>query len=505
MVRDYFMHISDQYKGLILDPFQKQAFLQLQKEASVIISAPTGSGKTLVVDFAIDLTLAAGKRLIYTSPIKALSNQKFRDFSEDYGRDNVGILTGDVTINRHAPIIIMTTEILRNMLYVDPNDSDLQNLMFVVFDEIHYINDPQRGVVWEESLILLPPTIPILLLSATIPNAHEIKSWLEEIKGKPFNLIMHHHRPVPLQSYYFDGNLHEFKGKIKIDARRHKKIRRKISNQRKLKKKKSKLVFGNNVFTPLEVVEQLNVSYFPAIYFIFSRKATEKAAQFITKSNVKLVTYQEIKEIKKHIREYKDDLDAIEDLEQIDITLNIVKKGIAFHHAGLIPLLKNIIETLFAKGLVKILFATETFAMGLNLPARTVIFHGIQKFDGETFRLMTSGEFHQMAGRAGRRGMDDFGNAIIILDFEIAEEEIVGLIEGDPEPLESQFRLSYNAICNLLQTHEPEEIITLLKSSLKEYTAEKVRSKRNLASQKQLLKLENKMAAGIKCSQKLGL
>lgn len=496
-----------QYKNLELDNFQIEAFKKIDTDESVIISAPTGAGKTLIVDYAIDHIFKNFKRIIYTSPIKALSNQKYRDFSKEYGRNNVGILTGDISINRDAAILIMTTEILRNILYVD--QSEIKNLGYVVFDEIHYINDPERGVVWEESLILLPSEVPIIMLSATIPNAEDIKEWMETIKHKPFNLIKHFIRPVPLELFYYNGKLQKYTGEIHVNRKEVLSLKKTRKNQRAVKKgrkpeDKILTVFGNDFFSPVDILREFNESYFPIIYFIFSRKACEKAAKYVYNSNLNFITNKDdFTEIQKHIQEYKPNFDAIEDLEQIDITIDYAKKGIAFHHAGCLPIVKEFIETLFAKGLVKILFATETFAMGLNLPAKSVLFHSIEKFDGVNFRLLMAGEFHQMAGRAGRRGIDTYGNAILVHNLMADNEEIKGIFDGEPEPLESQFRLSYNAICNLMQNRELKDIVALLKSSYKEFTAENLRLKTNKKSVKQTNDIKLEIDKGISCIKNL--
>ena len=496
-----------QYKQLTLDNFQVQAFKHIDTDESVIISAPTGAGKTLMVDYAIEHVFKSFKRLIYTSPIKALSNQKFRDFSKEYGRNNVGILTGDVSINRDASILIMTTEVLRNILYVD--QGEISNVGYVVFDEIHYINDPERGVVWEESLILLPPEIPIIMLSATIPNAEDIKEWMEAIKNKPFNLIKHFVRPVPLQPYYYNGKLHKYTGEVSVNRKEVLALKKKRKNQRAVKKgrkpeNKVHTVFGNDFFSPVDILHDLDNSFYPIIYFIFSRKATQKAAKYVYQSNLKFITNKaEYNEIQNHINEYKSSFDAIEDLEQISVTIDYARKGIAFHHAGCLPIVKEFIETLFAKGLIKVLFATETFAMGLNLPAKSVVFHSIEKFDGVNFRLLLAGEFHQMAGRAGRRGIDTYGNAILVHNLQADNEEIKAIFDGEPEPLESQFRLSYNAICNLLQGRELQDIIGLLKSSYKEFTADKNRVSTNKRSHQQSEDIKKEIDKGIDCVKSL--
>ena len=496
-----------QYKNLTLDQFQIDAFQHIEKDESVIISAPTGAGKTLTVDYAIEHVLKNYKKLIYTSPIKALSNQKFRDFSKEYGKNNVGILTGDVSINRDASVVIMTTEVLRNILYVD--QSEIADVGYVVFDEFHYINDPERGVVWEESLILLPPEIPIIMLSATIPNAEDIKEWMEAVKHKNFNLIKHFVRPIPLQPYYYNGTLQKYTGEISVNRKEVLALKKKSKNQRAVKKgrkpeDKVHTVFGNDFFSPVDILRDLNQSFYPIIYFIFSRKACEKAAKYVYNSNLQFIHNKaEYNQILEHIAEYKSNFDAIEDLEQISITIDYAKMGIAFHHAGCLPIVKEFIETLFAKGLIKVLFATETFAMGLNLPAKSVLFHSIEKFDGINFRLLLAGEFNQMAGRAGRRGIDTYGNAILVHNLVAANEEIKTIFDGEPEPLESQFRLSYNAICNLLQGRELDDIVSLLKSSYKEFTVDKNRVNTNQRSKQQSEDIKREIDKGIDCVKKL--
>lgn len=498
------------FKGLKLDPFQVESFEKISRRESIIVSAPTGSGKTLLVDYAIHLTLNLEglnynqkNRLIYTSPIKALSNQKYRDFCHDYGKENIGIMTGDVSINREAPILIMTTEILRNILYLSPNDPLLKGLNFVVFDEIHYLNDPSRGVVWEESLILLPEEIPLILLSATIPNGQEIKEWLNSFKKeRKISLITSFDRPVPLKTYYFDGKVHPYTGEIEIDRKQRKRYLKRQKKRMELHYELP-LVFGNETFSPVEVLKELDLEFLPAIYFIFSRKACEKAAQAVRKSQISLLTEEEKNVIQQRIDAFRISISNTDMLTQIENALDIIHFGIAFHHAGCVPLLKEFIELLFADGLIKVLFATETFAMGLNLPAHSVIFHSLEKFDGIEFRYLTSSEFHQMAGRAGRRGLDIFGNAVVVLSLSGDEEQISSIIEGHPEPLESQFRLSYNAIANLLENRNENEIVSLLQSSFKEYSARKIRESKNTELQKQIQKLQEILALPLQCAKGL--
>ena len=502
--------VMTSFKGLKLDPFQIESFEKISKSESIIVSAPTGSGKTLLIDYAIHLTLNNDemfhnqkKRIIYTSPIKALSNQKYRDFCRDYGKENIGIMTGDVSINREAQILIMTTEILRNILYLSPNDPLLNDLNFVVFDEIHYLNDPSRGVVWEESLILLPEEIPLILLSATIPNGKEITDWLNSFKKKKqISLITSFERPVPLETYYFDGNIHPYTDKIELNAKQR---RKRLKKQKKYVEFQHELplVYGNDTFSPVEVLKKLDLEYLPAIYFIFSRKACEKAAQAVRQNHLNLLTEEEKKLIQQRITAFRVSIGNTDMLTQIENALDILLSGIAFHHAGCVPLLKEFIESLFAEGLIKILFATETFAMGLNLPARTVIFHALEKFDGTEFRYLTSSEFHQMAGRAGRRGIDAIGNAIVVLSISSDEDEIRSIIKGTPEPLESQFRLSYNAIANLLESRNEDEIVNLLQSSFKEYSASKIRESKNTELQKQIERLHEKLSVPLQCSKDL--
>ncbi|OLS27414.1 MAG: putative ski2-type helicase [Candidatus Heimdallarchaeota archaeon LC_3] len=502
--------MPSEFKGYYLDIFQAKAMEILSKNESVIVSAPTGSGKTLIIEYAIENLLlnnsesflSQRNRIIYTSPIKALSNQKYRDFCNDYGKENIGIMTGDIVINRDAPLLIMTTEILRNILYISSEDPMLAGLKLVVFDEIHYLNDPFRGVVWEESLILLPDVIPVLLLSATIPNGEELRQWLNSFrKSHAIHLLEHFERPVPLKLFYFDGSLNKYDGKIVFSEKEKRKI---IKKKNKSKKRVlNPLVYGNDIFSPVDVISTLPESFFPGIYFIFSRKACEKAAQSLMHINFNIFTANEQKGVNKRISIFLQSNKNLETLSQIETALDLIHNGIAFHHAGCVPILKEFIEILFAEGLIKILFATETFAMGLNLPAKSVFFHALEKYDGQEVRLLTSSEFHQMAGRAGRRGIDDYGNAIAVLNLSSEEEEISDIIEGNPEPLESQFRLSYNAIANLMQTRDQSEIVVLLQSSLKEYTAKKIRDSQSSGLINQIKKLKVNLNQIIECPKEL--
>ncbi|MHA1989795.1 MAG: DEAD/DEAH box helicase [Candidatus Hodarchaeales archaeon] len=499
-----------EFKGFQLDVFQANAMEILEQGNSVIVSAPTGSGKTLIIDYAIDRLLFnkseenyyKSEKIIYTSPIKALSNQKYRDFCNSYGKDNIGIMTGDIVINRDAPVLIMTTEILRNILYISTEDPLLDGLKLVVFDEIHYLNDPFRGVVWEESLILLSDKIPLLLLSATIPNGEEIKEWLASFrKADTIHLLTHFERSVPLKCFYFDGNLNNYDGKIIISD---KKRRRLVKNKRRDKKRViNPLVYGNDLFSPSDVISDIPKTFFPSIYFIFSRKACEKAAQSLMNINFNVLTSNEQKGIDKRLRHFIEVNKNLESLSQIETALSYIRYGVAFHHAGCVPILKEFIETLFAEGLIKVLFATETFAMGLNLPARTVFFHSLEKFDGQDVRLLTSSEFHQMAGRAGRRGIDEHGNAVVMLNLNSDAQEISDIIEGNPEPLESQFRLSYNAIANLMQTRDKAEIVGLLQSSLKEYSAQRIRDVKATNITGQIENLRKNLDQKIDCPKDL--
>jgi ATP-dependent RNA helicase DOB1 len=451
-----------------LDAFQREAVSSIERNQSVLVSAHTSAGKTAVAEYAIALSLKKGSRVVYTSPIKALSNQKYRELQEEF--EDVGLMTGDVTISPNASCIVMTTEILRSMLY---RGSELLNeVAWVIFDEVHYMRDAERGVVWEETLVLLPSTVRYVFLSATIPNALEFAEWIAKLKGQPVHVVYTDYRPTPLQHYIFpsggDG-IHlvvDEKGRFREDAFR-KAVETLNSNTNaggadgtKVRGPLSKEVQGNNVFRLISMIMKRN--YQPVIVFSFNRKDCESRALAMSKLDLLNGNEEEVSLVEEV---FNNAIDALSDedkkLPQVEHMLPLLKKGIGIHHSGLLPIIKEVIEILFQEGLVKVLFATETFAMGLNMPARTVLFTSTEKFDGKGFRHVTSGEYIQMSGRAGRRGIDDKGIVILMMEKEINMGVAKQIMSGMADALNSSFHLSYYMILNLLRVEEisPEYIM----------------------------------------------
>jgi superfamily II RNA helicase len=443
-----------QFKGLTLDDFQVEAIHHIENHHSVIVSAPTGTGKTLIADYTIDKFLKAKRRVIYTAPIKALSNQKYKDFCNYFGRENVGIMTGDVVINPEAPLLVMTTEIYRNMLLT--NDDILLHLSYVIFDEIHYLSDIERGTVWEESLIFSPPEIRFLCLSATIPNSHEFAEWISSIKGHEVKVVYHDTRAVPLSHFIFEKHL----GVAKVgdftqitDIPRYRICRRGRRGKRQQREEPA---------YHLDLVKEIE-DKMPCIYFVFNRKKCEKYSQELSRIR-DYTSKKEKTEIIQIVRSIV--TKEVMQMESYHKLRQCLTRGVAYHHAGLLPNLKEVVEKLFEKGLIYTLYATETFAVGVNMPAKTVCFDGLEKFDGYSFRYLNTKEYFQLAGRAGRRGIDKEGTVIALVDrVHTNAEKVKRLSTKDVEPIISQFRLSYNTVLNLVRHHNDEEIDTILKSN----------------------------------------
>ncbi len=445
-----------QYKNFILDDFQVKSIESIEQNHSVVVSAATGTGKTLIADYAINKFIEEGKRVIYTAPIKALSNQKFRDFRAEYGEDRIGIITGDVQINTEAQVLVMTTEIYRNMLIT--NDAIISSVRYIVFDEIHYISDWERGTIWEESIIFSPPHMRFLCLSATIPNAEQFAAWIQTIKEHPVDVVRYEKRAVPLKHFLYDIELgmttaQELKEILKIPnyddifARRKRKIQERI---------------------PLPehttIVKELKQrGWLPCFYFVFSRLMCERKARELSQQQNFLTNQQRTKiaEIfKKTIPQEIATMPSVQRLRAYAL------KGVGVHHAGLLPKFKEAIELSFAEGLIPVLYTTETFAVGINMPAKAVVFNSLQKFDGMNFRHLNSKEYFQLAGRAGRRGIDTEGYAIGVIDRNTADmERIIEFTTKDIEPIVSQFRLSYNTALHLLHEHTAEEANDILKKN----------------------------------------
>lgn len=440
-----------------LDPFQQEAVNCLEKRESVLVAAHTSAGKTTVAEYAIAMAFRENQRVIYTSPIKALSNQKYRDMADTFS--DVGLMTGDVTINPNASCMIMTTEILRSMLY---RGSELcREMAWVIFDEVHYMRDRERGVVWEETMILLPDTVRFVFLSATIPNSREFAEWICQIKHQPCHLIYTNYRPVPLQHYVFpsggDGVFLAVDegGKFREDnfERAVASMEKSIENAQMLRTQKAKRQRqSTNAKTDvLKIVKMCQErNYLPVIVFAFSKKECE--SNMMALRHVDLTRDDE----KALIQQVFDNALATlseedRDLPQIQSLLPFLLKGIGIHHGGLLNVLREITEILFQENLLKALFCTETFAMGINVPSRTVVFTQITKWDGIERRVINSGEFIQMAGRAGRRGKDDRGLTITMLTENMDPDTAREMFTGLPLRLDSQFYIGYNMLLNMLR------------------------------------------------------
>uniref|UniRef100_H2ZE09 Exosome RNA helicase MTR4 n=2 Tax=Ciona savignyi TaxID=51511 RepID=H2ZE09_CIOSA len=467
---------AKEYK-FILDPFQQEALLCLDNNQSVLVSAHTSAGKTVVAEYAIAMSLRDKQRVIYTTPIKALSNQKYRDLYEEFS--DVGLMTGDVTINPTASCLVMTTEILRSMLY--RGSEVMREVAWVIFDEIHYMRNKERGVVWEETIILLPDNVRYVFLSATIPNARQFASWICHLHKQPCHVVYTDYRPVPLQHYIFpaggdglhlvvddNGDFREDNFNTAMAVLRDSGDNAKSDFQRRGKQGGQRGKSGC-----VQIIELvMERKFLPAIVFSFSKKECEFYANQVLK--LKFNSEAERKLVQEVFDNAMDSLSE-EDrrLPQVEACLPFVLNGIGIHHGGLLPIIKETIEILFSEGLIKVLFATETFSMGVNMPAHTVIFTSIRKFDGKDFRWITGGEYIQMSGRAGRRGMDENGLVIMMVDEKLSPNVGKALVKGSPDPLDSAFRLTYNMVLNLLRVEEinPEYMLEKSFYQFQHYTA----------------------------------
>ncbi len=444
------------FREFELDQFQEEAINSIDDNHSVMVSAPTGSGKTLIADYIIDRDIKEGKRVIYTAPIKALSNQKFRDFREQYGEENIGLITGDVVVNSRAQVLIMTTEIYRNMAVV--KDPVLNDVSYCIMDEIHYINDTERGYIWEESIIFSPEHIRFLFLSATVPNAPEFAAWVKSIKGHDVVTVRHDERPVPLDIRFYDKEL----GITTLDDIQH---AAKVPDYYRATGRRQHRREAPKPPMYYDIIRELGGN-FPCIYFVFSRARTQDYAMKLAQRN-DFLNAQERAEMSRlvtsHFSALSSEVGTLRSTKEIRQCLS---KGIAFHHAGLLPDVKHVVEQLFGKGLIKVLFATETFAVGINMPAKTVCFDSLRKYTGEGFRYLNSKEFFQIAGRAGRRGIDTRGLVVALLYRQGADmRRIAEFTSRDTEPIKSQFKISYNTVLNMVDLHSPDEIEQILTMS----------------------------------------
>src|SRR5947207_2224149 len=443
-----------------LDDFQLEAIQAIAAGQSVIVSAPTGAGKTLVAEFAIHAALASGHRIAYTTPLKALSNQKFADFTRAFGETRVGILTGDVKVNPRARVLVMTTEILRNALY----GSGLEELRYIVLDECHYMGDEGRGTVWEEIVIGAPKDVVLVGLSATVANVKEIADWISLVH-RPIVPIYHPHRPVPLRYAIADlaGEIHDLD-----DVRRG---RAQVVGDESRGADDRGRWYTRRVVDPTVLIEALETRrWLPAIYFIFSRAGCERAMHDVLADGRSLLTQAQQDEVDRAIGEALADSPSIGESALSQSVFQGLRIGVALHHAGILPGLKRLIETLFERGLCKVVFATETMSLGIHMPARAVVLQGLTKRTDRGFRSLTHNELTQMAGRAGRRGIDPEGQCVIALDARDGLEDVLKVVDGSPEPIESRFKLGYGSAAALIATGaEPDVIRKRIESSFGQY------------------------------------
>jgi ATP-dependent RNA helicase HelY len=443
-----------------LDEFQIEACRAVEGGHGVLVAAPTGSGKTLVGEFAVHMALATGRKCFYTTPIKALSNQKFADFVTRYGAENVGLLTGDNTINGEAPVVVMTTEVLRNMLYAGSHT--LGGLGFVVMDEVHYLADRMRGAVWEEVIIHLPESVSVISLSATVSNAEEFGDWLTEVRGDTVTIV-EERRPVPLHQHVLVGRklFPLFESGGDNDGTQVNRALERIAREDWQQSRMSKGRPGKGGHRPrsrhrtpgrVELVERLDSEgLLPAIAFVFSRAGCAAAVQQCLDARLNLTTPEEQAEIGAVVDATCSHLPE-EDLHVLGFYefREALVRGIAAHHAGMLPTFKECVEELFSQGFVKIIFATETLALGINMPARSVVIEKLSKWNGETHANITPGEYTQLTGRAGRRGIDVEGHGVVLWQPGLDPKQVAGLASTRTYPLNSSFQPSYNMAVNLV-------------------------------------------------------
>src|SRR5947209_1207893 len=543
-----------------LDKFQLDAIAKLAEGQSVLVAAPTGTGKTLVAEYAIWLAQQRGQRVIYTTPLKALSNQKYRDLRELYGYDAVGLVTGDIVEHSRASIVIMTTEVYRNMLLEEGGErfavedasvpSSLADVGFIVFDELHYISDVERGPVWEEAIICSPTQVQLVGLSATVSNAEELASWISRVH-RPISLIVHEQRAIPLEHYYFldnklylvmdaEGNrvehfpnvggeakLAQLMGRRRVytydededdledeeeEWERRKRGKRDqqpvkaneqqaASTEDEQEKQKAKRPPQHKVPEPGEILTVLReADKLPCIYFLPGRRVVEEAA--MSASLHRFTTPEEEVRIREEIGMWLERLPK-EDrkLQQVQALTEILPRGLAFHHAGLLPGLKVLVETLFARGYLRAVFATDTLALGINMPARTVVIGSLSKFDGQEMRLLTPNEYPQLTGRAGRRGMDVRGAAVIPYSPWEPFEESFQRITAELLPVTSSFVIRYNSVLNLWRPGDVRHLRRICASSFREYQRYVLWESRELL---RLERLEQRQQKSKKASKKKG-
>jgi ATP-dependent RNA helicase HelY len=481
-----------------LDAFQSEGVRALAEGRSVLVAAPTGAGKTIVGEYAVWRALTHGRKCFYTTPIKALSNQKFRELGDAYGRERVGLLTGDRVVNGDAPIVVMTTEVLRNMLY--EQSSTLDGLQSVVLDEVHYLADRERGAVWEEVIIQLAADVQLACLSATVSNAEEFGAWLASVRdqGEGIDIVISDERPVPLSHHYaFDQRIEPMfraggkrGGKkpdaAKIEAARQARggvpnpdivmlERRSVGSGRRTRRGRQ-VPGGPRLRAPRRsqlVLELGRRKWLPAIVFVFSRSGCDAAVDQLVGDGLRLTSPSERTQIRKIVDEQTADLPA-DDLHVLGFHAwrDALAQGIAAHHAGMVPAFKETVEELFVRGLLKVCFATETLALGINMPARTVVVERLEKWDGRRHTLLTPGQFTQLTGRAGRRGLDERGYAVVLHQRDVDFPTVASLVGRRVEPLTSRFQPSYNMAVNILRQHGRRQAEALLARSFAQWQAD---------------------------------
>jgi ATP-dependent RNA helicase HelY len=469
-----------------MDPFQVRACEELDAGHSVLVAAPTGSGKTIVGEFAVHLALASGRKVFYTTPIKALSNQKFHDLSQRFGADNVGLLTGDTSFNGEAAVVVMTTEVLRNMIYA--GSRTLIGLGYVVMDEVHYLADRMRGAVWEEVIIHLPESVALIALSATVSNVEEFGEWLGTVRGET-RTVLEENRPVPLFQHMLVGKrmydlfaddsdrLNPELVRVARDDWASRRMRDRRSPKAANRGRGRQVGNGRRVWIPsrAEVATLLDRNgLLPAIVFIFSRAGCDAAVQQCLNANLRLTTPAERDEIFAFVEERCAHLpEADLDVLGYDTFLDGLTRGVAAHHAGLLPTFKECVEELFSRNLCKVVFATETLALGINMPARSVVLERLSKWNGETHADITPGEYTQLSGRAGRRGIDIEGHAVVLWQPGVDPRSVSGLASTRTYPLRSSFRPSYNMAVNLVHQVGRDRARELLEASFAQFQADK--------------------------------
>ncbi len=468
----------EQARGFPLDSFQRSALDAIDTGCSVLVAAPTGSGKTVVAEYAIECALDAGGKAFYTTPLKALSNQKFGDLTRLHGAERVGLLTGDNSINGDAPVVVMTTEVLRNMIYAA--SPTLERLRYVILDEVHYLQDPYRGAVWEEVIIHLPPGIDLVCLSATVSNAEELADWIETVRGTTAAII-EERRPVELEHLYLVGE----RGSERLHllptfVRGERGELRPNPEAARLDARPGRPGRGrprSRLRTPgrAETVDRLaDEAMLPAIEFVFSRAGCDQAVEQCVAAGLRLTGGDARDEIR-HIAHARTQMLAPSDLALLgyDAWLSGLEAGFAAHHAGMVPPMKEAVEAAFARGLVKMVFATETLSLGINMPARAVVIEKLSKFTGERHEFLTPGEYTQLTGRAGRRGIDDVGYAVVCWSPFVPFEQVAGLASKRTYALTSSFRPTYNMAVNLVRRYPAATAHHLLNLSFAQYRADR--------------------------------